>query len=96
MSAIGKGDWVECIQNRLPTTQPPIGLVVGRVYRVEAVGVTGPDDQYPNTPWVRVFGAHVREGRDGFRLAWFKPVYAPNADLIERLKQPAPPETVEV
>ena len=90
MSApIGPGDWVECVQNRLPTTAPPVGLVVGRVYRVEAAGVTPPDDREPNIAWVRLEGARCRDDRWGFRAAWFRPVYRPDASLIAGLKVPA-------
>lgn len=69
---IGKGDLVECVQNRRVDTMPPIGLVVGRVYEVEAVGITPPDDAKPGTPWVRVIGVKLRPGKFGFRLKWFR------------------------
>ena len=93
---IGVGDWVECIQNRKPTTQPPIGLVVGRAYRVEAAGVTGADDDNPNTPWIRVEGARCRPDKLGFRAAWFKPIPRPSESLfLTRLMDvPADPEKV--
>lgn len=91
MSApIGPGDYVECIQNRLPTTLPPRGIVVGRIYRVTDTGVTPPDDKEPNKAWLRVDGAECRPDRWGFHAEWFRPVYKPQASLIQSLKQPAP------
>lgn len=66
------GDRVRCIRNRLETTLPPVGLVVGRAYRVEATGLTAPDDKHPSVPWVRVSGVRVRDGKQGFRASWFE------------------------
>jgi len=71
---IGKGDWVECVANRLPTTLPPRGLVVGRVYRVEAAGVTPDTDSDPGVPWVRLVDCPSDPRKWGYRAAWFRPV----------------------
>jgi hypothetical protein len=86
---IGPGDWVECVSNRGvygAVTQ----LRVGAVYRVVAVGVTPPEDEFPNVPWVRLESAPLRPGKIGFRASLFRPIYRPKSDLIEALKQPAP------
>lgn len=83
--AIGPGDWVECIRNRLPHTLPPIGLVVGRVYQVEAAGVTPPNDSEPGVAWLRVTGAICRKDRWGFRAEWFRPGVLPAA--TEQLRE---------
>lgn len=87
-AAIGKGDWVECVQNRLPTTAPPVGLIVGRVYQVEAAGVLPADDENPGVAWLRPCGVTMRPGKQGFRASWFRPVLTPKAELIESLKAP--------
>lgn len=88
---IGPGDWVECVQNRHPTTLPPRGLIVGRCYMVSAAGVTPAHDVQPGVPWVRLVGVPDPAPKWGYRAAWFRPVYRPKADLIESLK--APPQT---
>jgi hypothetical protein len=82
--AIGPGDWVECICNRLPTTLPPIGLVVGRTYQVDAAGVTPDDDSQPGVPWVRLVGVLDRGDRWGFRASWFRPIAAPMLAVQQR------------
>jgi hypothetical protein len=95
-SDIGVGDIVECVVNRLPTTLPPRGLVVGSTYRVTAVGVTPRGDSEPGVPWVRLAEVAVRPDRWGFRASWFKHIYRPRADLIESLLHKASePERVE-
>lgn len=70
--SIGPGAWVECVRNRLPTTLPPRGLVVGRQYMVSAAGVTPPDDAEPGVPWVRLVGVPGNPRKWGFRAAWFR------------------------
>jgi hypothetical protein len=92
MSAIGPGDWVECVQNRRPTTQPPVGLVVGGVYLVVDAGVTPPDDYYPHTPWVRLASPAPRPGKLGFRAAWFRPVHRPQEHAFDYLLENLPAE----
>lgn len=88
---IGPGDWVECVENRLATTAPPLGLVVGRIYRVEAIGVTPPDDRCPDVAYLRLVGCPPRPGKLGFRAAWFRPVRRPGkSTLIRDLLTKAP------
>lgn len=65
------GDQVVCIRNRLKTTQPPLGLVVGRLYVIDAVGVTDAQDSNPGVPWVRLRGVSMRADKLGFRASWF-------------------------
>lgn len=86
--AIGPGDLVVCERNRLPTTQPPVGLVVGRIYRVEAVGYTDAEDAHPHQPWVRLRECPPRPGKLGFRAEWFRPVKGDATSLIQQLSQP--------
>lgn len=90
MSAIGPGDFVECICNQVAGCWPQDKLVVGRVYRVTKVGLTPPNDIYPDVPWVRLEGVQEDPRRWGFRAEWFRPIYRPNPGLIASLKQPAP------
>lgn len=85
MVAIEPGLWVECVQNRTPTTLPPRGLVIGAVYQVEAVGVTPPCDSQPGVPWVRLVKPLCRPDKWGFRGAWFRPVYRENPSLTAGL-----------
>jgi hypothetical protein len=89
MSAIGPGDWVECICNQREG-KAPTKLIVGRHYRVEAVGVCPANDVNPFHPWIRVVGCPPRKKKLGYRLEWFRPVRAASDDLIHSLKQPAP------
>jgi hypothetical protein len=86
---IGPGDWVECVCNRLPTTLPPRGLVVGRVYQVEACGVTPASDSEPNVAWVRLVSPVCDPRKWGYRAEWFRPVYIQDERLIEGLKVPS-------
>lgn len=88
MNAISPGDFVECVQNRLPTTLPPIGLVVGRVYVVEALGVAPLEDVNPGVPWVRLQGVAPGKGKLGYRLEWFRPVYRPKAETFRSMLEP--------
>lgn len=104
MSApIGKGDWVECVDDS------PHGFVGGRwlrrstLYCVRAV-VPGRRLDDTEALGIRLMGVALPAGRNGEECAWvmerFRPVYRPRQSLIDSLKAPpkeAPiqqPETV--
>lgn len=95
-AAIGPGDFVECVSVRTERGYLGARLTVGRVYVVEAAGVTPPGDTIPNVPWVRLVGVVSDPKTWGFRAALFRPIYRPRADFIEALKQPTPARTREV
>ena len=87
MSAIGPGDWVECVDAGSPRGKRGPVLVLGKVYCVD--GVVHQD--YPCL--------HDGCGHNLLEVAGvnhelpccpsrFRPIYRPKADLIERLMQP--------
>lgn len=93
MSAIGPGDWVECL-----TPSPDTNACVeGGLYCVEALvpafgGCPVCDDDMPEG---MIFAGHPREPAwGGYLKSWcpcrFRPIYRPKSDFIEQLKQPAP------
>lgn len=94
MSAIGPGDWVECV-DASPRYVPGVGmspvpapLVKGAVYRVERVVY---DARWDETGIV-LDGIRENAWRiDGaFNVDRFRPIYRPKSEIIESLKQPAP------
>ncbi len=93
MSAIGPGDWVECVYFQPHPMAPKAELVVGGVYQVEWVG----EGQYRGAP-----GGGLRVVDDplpndcGWRIEWFRPVYRPKAEFITSLLAPAPANPVRV
>lgn len=99
MSAIGPGDWVECIQTVDEGVLDARLLGGGRIYKgrlycVEAI-MEGADE---NGDWdigLRLTDPEThRTQADGTPGGWcvdlFRPIYRPRTDLIETLKQPAP------
>ena len=91
MSAIGPGDWVECVDTSRPnflTLDPreisPSILIRGGVYQVEAVV---PSRQ--SRPMLQLREVRSKLNPLGAFYAYrFRPIYRPKADLIERLMQP--------
>lgn len=106
MSAIGPGDWVECVNH--PAENQVFSIEVGQIYRVLEVGVyeSLPQDastqQYDGLPVVFVYPRRAqRRGEfgqwwvyNGHLVSRFRPIYRPKADLIESLKAPAKREGV--
>ncbi len=93
MSAIGPGDWVECVNNTpLPDHSGVYldalrELRVGAIYQVRAFGLGG------TILLVGLQSGSERLGYappHGWMVARFRPVYRPNQEIIESLKQPAP------
>lgn len=101
MSAIGSGDWVECIgcDDRKTVVVPRKSVTIkglgypqrGMLYQVREARVyhtpEGPDDG------LRLFG--IVASISGHPDAWwsargFRPIYRPKADLLASLMQPAP------
>lgn len=90
MSAIGVGDWVECIRvlRRPPSESAGYGL--GELCRVEEVGGEG------SGAWINCEGKKTPAecglvGR-GWAADCFRPIYTPKQSIIEALK--APPQRV--
>lgn len=99
MSAIGPGDWVECIRTGdRPDPRPGVGFGLGKLYCVREVSTR----DYLCPCGKRHAGLRFTNMLDSPMGWWsmcaFRPIYRPrdNAEFIEKLKTPAPPETVEV
>lgn len=98
MSAIGKGDWVECIDGS-PHEELAVTLREGGVYRVretcEGLGVHGQP-----ISGVRLFEITLASGPRGIEAAWgivrFRPIYRPKAEFITSLLAPSPAKPVRV
>lgn len=98
MSAIGKGDWVECISHHAEK----IGLRAGAAYLVEEVRDMGRDCSSCRDACkrmgLRLSGATpiVQGYAVGFVCSSaFRPIYRPKSTFIETLKQPAPDRELE-
>jgi len=93
VSAIGPGDWVECVDNscgQLEAWSAGERLEKGAVYQIgdcwvdthtlkEVVSIVGRE---------RVAGSRRKGRRLGYSINRFRPIYRPKADLIESLKAP--------
>lgn len=86
---IGPGDWVECLRvwPRAPD-EAPTGFRVGGLYCVEAARDDGWCDVCCECCPGLTF-TNIARG-EWFIGCAFRPVYRPNADFIESLKQPSP------
>lgn len=104
MSAIGPGDWVECVDGgawrdglKLPARHEGRPIVPRHVYQVREViigrGANGPE---PGLRFVgiRAFNDAGLEG--GWPMAGFRPIYRPREDLIQTLLQPLPADVEQV
>lgn len=91
-SAIGPGDFVECVNAEPCALWGDPGLREGGIYQVEAVAMRRDSVSGFEGAAVRLVG-YVHPTTEGVRWLGadrFRPIYRPNADLIESLKQPAP------
>lgn len=88
MSAIGKGDWVECVDASPSVVTGESILVAGAIYRVSAI--VGPDAY--GAMGLQLVGVALTANQRLWGLGWlidrFRPIYRPSADFIEKLKQP--------
>jgi hypothetical protein len=91
VSAIGPGDFVECVHCGGPF---PAGFTVANIYQVSEVGL------WHGYPWINV--DEMPTPRDfghsapGWAAECFRPIYRPKSSIIESLKQPvSSPERVE-
>lgn len=100
MSAIGPGDWVECIDasTRGASIWEPGGeIVVGQAYQVSDVF-----EGWNGAPNLALVGRDrgIAERFHGCRLGYapdrFRSIYRPKSDFIESLKAPAPPAVREL
>jgi len=87
-SAIGPGDWVECVDTNpvnFPTFDPqktgPELLTKGAVYQVESIVPSRRRRPMLQLREVR----STRNPMGAFYAHRFRPIYRPKADLIERL-----------
>lgn len=96
---IGPGDWIECVRAG-PNLHTVCGVRVGGIYCVEAMqemDVSCAACASCDRVGLRLVGQPIKV--KGYRADWicgggFRPIYRPNADLIESLKAPpitAPP-----
>lgn len=94
---IGPGDWVECVDDRGDggiALHDGGFLVLGRIYQIDEL-MAAQTTLAGLVPAVRLVGQpflHARSWRRrAYALSRFRPIYRPKSDLIESLKQPAPP-----
>jgi hypothetical protein len=88
VSAIGPGDWVECVNPEVGDGSDFVRL--GAIYCVEElVGVDWPTPCCGGVVGMELVGVPRSEDEAWCPCA-FRPIYRPNADFIEHLKQPAP------
>lgn len=90
MTAIGPGDFVECVHDSGST---PGRLTVGALYVVRAIH-SGPFDPPYDGVGFEIEGVPSRSV-SGWADKLFRPIYRPRADLIERLLQPIDETTPE-
>lgn len=91
MTAIGPGDWVECVAIVAPEEGGVrAGFVVGELYCV--IEVINHSDGVPGLE----FSNAPPSGVGGWHSEYFRPIYRPKADLIESLKTPAKRERAPV
>lgn len=84
MSAIGPGDWVECVNDG---GMPEI-VSVGAIYLVEGVG-PAPISHVPCLVLRGVRHPTAPENIGKWVAAeYFRPIYRPSSDLIQSLLQP--------
>lgn len=88
MSAIGPGDWVECLVVREPAPGArKAGFRLGALYCVERVGQRG-------SPWLHLVGMPTPRdcgiNGDGWNARCFRPIYRPDETLTKRLMEPLP------
>lgn len=90
MSAIGPGDFVECV-DASPSLKTGERLSVGAIYQVREV-LRGPGMSGRTENGVRLVGQRRCLNRQGVEYAWradrFRPIYRPKSSLIEQLKRP--------
>lgn len=91
VSAFGPGDWVECISSCGPDDHGNY-VASGSLYQIEFIA---PFNRLPGNPdgdGVKLVG--VGRSWPGLECLWvkerFRPIYRPNASIIEALKQPLP------
>lgn len=92
MSAIGVGDWIECIDASGANGGGLFDggfLVERRVYQVAELSFV--DGRVPSVRLVGQPALHSDSGRKGsYALSRFRPIYRPKSSIIEALKQPSP------
>ena len=91
MSAIGKGDWVECMDASPHLQMGHKSLVSGGIYRVLELHPAGSirGDRMAYEDAIDLVGDSLP-----YPFTWsvsrFRPIYRPKSSLIESLKRPAP------
>lgn len=97
MSApIGPGDWLECIGD-----WPALGLAKGSIWQCDAVIECSTDAECEECGESGGFGLLLRnstepmEDGEGWCPCGFRPIYRPNSEIIQLLKQPAPERELE-
>lgn len=88
-AAIEPGMWMEALRDERPY------YAKGSLWRVDRVWPQGPTDHCMrddtcNAPAVIFAGMRMPAGVHAACACGFRPIYKPNATLIEQLKQPAP------
>ena len=92
MSAIGPGDWVECI---VPGCSVPMGTIwlvaaIGQAPRPVSCGTHGVDGC--DGVWLALKGLATLPGHYGQCAACYRPIHRPKAEFLEQLLAPTPSE----
>lgn len=83
-SAIGPGDWIECVRTKLPDSPNR-----GRIFRCEEIVFGyGCKDCGKECGGLVLFGVRSDHPTGSYSACGFRPIYRPKADLIEALKAP--------
>lgn len=91
MSAIGPGDWVECV-DCIPSDKPTAKFALGSIYQVEDC-VFVPGIKQPHGLIIKEM-PRSSHPTGAYCATAFRPIYRPKAGLIESLKTPAKREGV--
>jgi hypothetical protein len=87
--AIGKGDWVECV-DASPMRHIPTGLVAGCIYCVEGLTPARMEGNSSLGSGLLLVGIrHPGNWRGDFAASRFRPIYRPNSELLESLLRKA-------
>lgn len=89
MTAAAPGDWVECIDPNVPTGCPAY-LTRGALYCIEAIaeGLCVITHEW-ETGFVLVGVGLLAGSKTVWAPERFRPIYRPNADIIDQLKRRA-------
>lgn len=91
MTAIGPGDWVECVDADfgVGVWADRRRIFKGMLYQVSDAWIDFDNEPVILVGWEREVATREFGARAGYWVRRFRPIYRPKADLIESLKTPA-------